>query len=70
VSQVLKPLLKDNAYMYLTKRPLPEEEEGVLRVLSSNLEWSDLVWGEQSLSIKGLECIAPLRSYKFFSVNA
>jgi len=41
-----------------------------LRVLSSNLEWSDLVWGEQSLSIKGLECIAPLRSYKFFSVNA
>ena len=66
MSQVLKPMLKDIAYMKHSKLPLSEQEEGVLKVIGQGLEWTDLVWGEQSLEVKGAEVIGPLKNYKYF----
>jgi len=54
VSQVLKPLLKDIAYMKHSKLPLSDQEEGVLNVIGQGLEWTDLVWGENTLEVRGV----------------
>lgn len=65
------PLLKDNAYMGRVKKPM-EEDDGSIRVLAGELDWSDFVWGEQSLIVRmpggGDELrIAPLKNYKYYA---
>ena len=62
---VASPLLKDNTYMVKSGVPLPEES--LQRVVARDLDWSELLWGEQSLMVRG-ERITPLKNYKFYPV--
>ena len=48
LSVVKSPLLKDNGFMAKSRRPL---EEDLVEVISPELDWSDLVWGENSLIV-------------------
>lgn len=37
--------------MYHSKRPLSDDEEGLLNVIANDVEWVDLAWGEQTLLV-------------------
>lgn len=71
ISLVLNPLLKDNSYMGKVRKPLEESDEGSIKVIDNELDWSDFIWGESSLVVKtgnGEDIrIAPLKNYKFYS---
>lgn len=67
VSQVLRPFTKDNEYMKAVRRPLADDVE----VLFSEIDWTDLQWGENSLIVgKNKELtIYPLNNYKYYPVQ-
>jgi hypothetical protein len=63
--------MKDNAYMAKARRPL---DESTVQVISGELDWSDFVWGEGSLIVRGAEnggdlVIAPLKNYKYYTIS-
>jgi hypothetical protein len=71
LSRVPTPLMKDNAYMAKARRPL---DESTVQVISGELDWSDFVWGEGSLIVRGAEnggdlVIAPLKNYKYYTIS-
>lgn len=64
-SKVKDPFFKDNEFMAQNKRPL---EEQFVEAVSKDLEWSDFLWGERSVIVKGVN-YDPLMNYKYYAIQ-
>jgi len=55
--------------MAKSRRPF-EEDPSLIEVIGGELDWSDFMWGEGSLVVRGVAggqlVIAPLKSYKYY----
>jgi hypothetical protein len=68
-SLVKEPFHKDNTFMHEVRRPLAEGEGHIAQVIEKDLDWSDFLWGEHSLVVKGLR-YEPLTNYKYYPTKA
>ena len=81
VGEVLNPIEKNNKYMLnlnennktMNKKDvnyvdIPFNKNKDINVLFNNLDWSDLIWGNNSLRIKNF-IIDNISNYKFYSIS-
>lgn len=60
-----EPYMKDNQFMGQVKRPLEDQH---IKVIETEIDWSEFIWGEKSLIVKGIR-YEPLLNYKYYPIK-